>query len=98
MIDLSRERPIPVKNVCQMVPGRTGRGVAISTVLRWIFRGRRGVRLESVVIGGCRYTTIEALHRWLNRLNERGAVHLSRTVPTQEVDQALDKLGIRAIP
>ncbi len=35
------------------------------TLLRWADRGLRGHKLETVKIGQHRYTTLEALHRFL---------------------------------
>lgn len=46
----------------------------VATVWRWAMHGVRGVKLESVVIGGCRYTSREAVARFLKALNEPDAV------------------------
>ncbi len=40
-----------------------------ATLWRWAFRGVDGVKLESFKIGGRRYTTAEALDRFVARLN-----------------------------
>lgn len=39
-----------------------------ATVWRWMTRGTRGLHLESVVVGGQRYTSREAIARFLERL------------------------------
>lgn len=38
--------------------------VSVSTVYRWHYRGVRGVRLETYVVGAVRYTSAEALERF----------------------------------
>jgi hypothetical protein len=40
-----------------------------ATPIRWADRGVRGFRLETVTIGGRRYTSREALARFIARLN-----------------------------
>ncbi len=49
----------------EMPNSRGGRGVNVSTLWRWVQRGSHGVRLESVMIGGIRYTSREALERFV---------------------------------
>lgn len=44
-----------------------------STCWRWCLRGCRGERLESIVIGGKKFTTLPAFERWLVKIN--GADH-----------------------
>lgn len=41
----------------------------ISTIWRWIQRGTRGHRLETCYVGGRRYTSHEAVERFLANLN-----------------------------
>ena len=40
-----------------------------ATLWRWAFKGVDGVKLETFKIGGRRYTTAEALDRFVARLN-----------------------------
>jgi len=70
MIDVEHEKLMSLPDVAAMLPGRRRRKLALSTVWRWIKRGRKGVRLESIVIGARRYTSREAVLRWLAQLNE----------------------------
>lgn len=44
------------------LPGRPHR----STLERWRIQGRHGVRLETLLIGGLRYTSRQALSRFCN--------------------------------
>lgn len=65
MIDVTRESPIPLSVAARGVPNRAGgRGISVPTVWRWAQRGIRGVRLETVMIGGVRMTTDDALQRF----------------------------------
>lgn len=65
MIDVRTEEVIPVREVPEHVPKKRGnKKVHISTVHRWISRGVRGRRLETILVGGERYTSWEALNRF----------------------------------
>lgn len=39
--------------------------VDASTVIRWILRGCRGVRLQAIRLGGCWHTTVPAVERFV---------------------------------
>src|SRR4051812_45979899 len=57
----------------RLPPGRGGRPVSFSCVLRWITNGVTGsdgerVKLEGVRVGGRWLTSEEALARWADRL------------------------------
>lgn len=47
---------------------------AIATRWRWAGKGARGVKLETLIIGGQRYTSVEAVARFIAALNESGTV------------------------
>lgn len=65
MIDSRREQLLTLSMAAREVPNRrSGCGINVSTVWRWSLRGIRGVRLETLLIGGIRYTSREALHRF----------------------------------
>lgn len=66
MIEFSEQAAVPVAEVpAYLPPGRGGRRVNSSTVIRWCLRGVRGVRLESVVVGGRRYTDRASIVRFI---------------------------------
>ena len=70
MIDISAEHLIPIREVPHRLPPRPkGKCVHISAVYRWIQRGVRGVRLESIRVGGTSYTSVEALQRFASLLS-----------------------------
>ena len=62
MIDLNQETLISLPQATKPTPG--GR-IHISTLHRWSLRGIRGVRLETVLVGGKRFTSREALDRFI---------------------------------
>jgi len=75
MIEVTTESLIPLHDVPRLLPSRgNGKRIHISAVYRWIQRGVRGVRLESVKIGGTSYTTAEALQRFADQLTQRHPV------------------------
>lgn len=49
------------------VPSTLASRPNISTIHRWRLRGVRGIKLESIMIGGVRYTSDEALQRFFDR-------------------------------
>lgn len=62
MIDTQKERLLPFSAVPRSMPGEPP---SIATVRRWRIRGVRGVKLETLLVGGRRYTSEEALQRFL---------------------------------
>jgi hypothetical protein len=60
MIDISNEFLLTISAAAKSLPSRPH----ISTVWRWIQRGVRGVKLETYLIGGRRFTSREALERF----------------------------------
>ena len=69
MIEIARECCFPLSEAPRHLPrGRRGRRIHISTTFRWAQRGLRGVRLETIRIGGMLYTSNEALQRFSERL------------------------------
>jgi hypothetical protein len=71
MIDRTREHLIPLARAfdeeCLWPEGKTPHP---ATIARWARKGCRGVRLESLLIGGRRFSTVEAVSRFLSRLSE----------------------------
>lgn len=61
MIDTATENIIPIPEVPAHVPSRPH----IATVWRWMQRGVRGVKLETILIGGKRFTSAEAIQRFI---------------------------------
>jgi hypothetical protein len=60
-IDHAAESLVPFNAAPKIIPGRPH----ISTLHRWRLRGCRGVRLETCLVGGRRYTSEEAIARFI---------------------------------
>jgi hypothetical protein len=61
VIDLDKEKGMTLTSAARSLP----KPPHISTVWRWVKFGVRGTKLETVVVGGRRYTTREALTRFI---------------------------------
>ena len=76
MIDIQNEGLLTFAQVARALPPRRqGRPVNASTVHRWVRVGLRGVRLESIQVGGGRCTSIQALQRFFDRLSQLDGDH-----------------------
>jgi len=85
-INLDSETLFPLR----MAPGhlppcRGGRKLSLSTLYRWANRGLRGVRLETIQVGGTVCTSREALQRFFQRLSTPDEQF---SAPTKRTDQA----------
>lgn len=67
-IDLSAETPLSIAEAAAIIPGSP----SLASVWRWVLKGVRGNQLESLMIAGRRFTTHEAIDRFIARSN--GAV------------------------
>jgi Protein of unknown function (DUF1580) len=70
MININTEQMLTLGKATAEVPGHPH----VSTLIRWAMRGARGIKLESIKVGGRRYTSVEAINRFLARLNPPGSV------------------------
>jgi hypothetical protein len=64
MIDTTAEELISLSDAIELIPGKPH----LSQVYRWARRGLRGVKLEWVRCGGRRYTSREAITRFITAL------------------------------
>ena len=62
LFEADEEELIPISKACQYIPNRPH----ISTVWRWIQRGVDGEKLETIKIGGRRYTTLKAINKFIS--------------------------------
>ena len=88
-IDLMHEQGLPLKEVPLRIPKRNGKKVHYSTVYRWATKGARGRILETTLVGGIRYTTIEALARFLSEDTQE---HSSSELAA--INEALNRAGV----
>ncbi len=102
MIESSQESLLSFAEVTRVVPPRRGgKRLHIATVYRWARHGCRGVRLETIQIGGSSFTSREALERFYQALTRQGEGRRSATPShptwTAEDDrraQRLDEEGL----
>lgn len=71
--DFQAETTIPLAEVPKLLPRKNGKKVHYSTVYRWVTKGTRGRVLESMLIGGVRFTTVEALNRFFGTTTIKAA-------------------------
>ena len=46
----------------------SGRPIHVATLYRWALHGSQGIRLETVQIGAQKFTSRQAIERWVKRL------------------------------
>jgi len=100
------EELLTLRDACRLVPGRTGKGIALSTLWRWIQRGYAGVRLDSIRIGTQRYVSRQSMQRFVRTINERALPEgdsssfmqssdaSPNSLPNRDVEAALDREGL----
>ena len=98
MIDIENETLILPREVCRMFPGRSGKGIALCTAWRWMLKGRKGHKLESLIVGGQRYTSREAVCRFAvacngERVNRHGQSPEHHGRNTERLERALQAEG-----
>jgi len=71
-IDTSTETIISFNDARSAFPG-IDRRLSLATLHRWRLHGVRGVKLETVLIGGLRYTSREAIDRFIQAQNAADA-------------------------
>lgn len=79
MSDLLAEDVLTLTQAAQTLPcRRLGRPTHVTTLLRWSKAGIRGVRLETIQVGGTRCTSRQALRRFVERVTEVSAASQSQ--------------------
>ena len=95
-IDINVEDLIRFAEAARCFPGG---GIAIQTLHRWRLHGVRGARLESCLIGGARFTSRQAIDRFVEAQNA-GDSSPPAVTPAQRQKQSaaarreLEKLGV----
>ena len=94
MIDVEIERVIAARQVPEYVPSRSpGKKVSPATVWRWMLR--KNNPLETIKIGGGRFTSIEAINRFIHLTGTNKASEPSAR--SRRAGQQLQQL-IRRVP
>jgi hypothetical protein len=98
MIDLAGETVLTLMEATRQLPGRRqGKKPHVATLYRWAKKGLRGVRLETLQLGGTLCTSREALQRFFDRLteaDERGRASVQCQSTFDQADAELDRLGL----
>ncbi len=68
-IDIHSEHLISLSEAARLLPGKP----SPATIWRWYSKGVKGVRLTTIVCGGRRVTSKEALQKFCDRLTEAKA-------------------------
>lgn len=76
--DLRDDQPMSLPDAAEFLGTLTGQKPHVSTVWRWCLKGCKGVRLESICIGGKRFVTATAIEKF---------VDASTAVRTGQVEQ-----------
>jgi hypothetical protein len=103
-IDINAEELLELSKVPVNLERRTGKRLNVSTVYRWINRGIAGIQLETILVGGCRYTSAEALNRFFSQstLAKQGklskatteGIRRAKAIREKQVEQRAKQLGI----
>jgi hypothetical protein len=99
MIDIATEKLITLSEAAGYIPPRRkGRRTHTGTIYRWAARGLRGVRLETIRVGGSLCTSPEKLQLFFNRLSELDGGSRDETKPLasdpKRVERQLDQARI----
>jgi hypothetical protein len=63
--DLREDQPLSLTDAAAFLGKVTGQKPHVSTIWRWCLKGVKGVRLESICIGGKRFVTAAAIERFV---------------------------------
>ena len=85
-IDTELETLLTFDDARTAFPG--DRRLSLATLHRWRLNGVRGVKLETVLIGGLRYTSREAISRFIAAQNADEFPAAPAITPTQRRRQA----------
>ena len=91
-IDITTETVITPAKAAHLCPERR-RGVRpnVATVYRWMMQGVRGIKLESIVVGATRCTSVEALQRFFDALTTAADAEHSSIVTPPPVSKSRQK-------
>lgn len=68
--DLREDQPLSLLDAADFLSKLTGQKPHVSTLWRWCLKGCKGVRLESICIGGKRFVTAAAIERFIEASSE----------------------------
>lgn len=101
MLSIQNDDLISLNDACRLLPKRRGgKRPHVATLFRWASVGCRGIRLETVQIGGTKCTSRAALDRFFARLSQTPAAPASNGPPAAaqldaaQIKRELDKEGL----
>jgi hypothetical protein len=69
MIDIALEQVVSLTSATKLLPQRRkGARPNVATLYRWAQQGVRSIRLETIMVGGTRCTSTEALQRFFDAI------------------------------
>lgn len=87
-INLLSEQLMSMAQAVRSLPMRTsGKRLHVGTLYRWASQGVKGTRLETVRIGEHRFTSAEALQRFVDRLTEAAELRAAQPLGTDGAHQ-----------
>jgi hypothetical protein len=95
MIDVTNETLIRFQEAGRFIPGEP----TVSTLHRWRKSGVRGVKLETLLVGGTRFTSTQAIARFIAEQNrdeqpQPGFTAKQRRVMAETANRLLKEAGI----
>ncbi|HEX2476885.1 MAG TPA: DUF1580 domain-containing protein [Lacipirellulaceae bacterium] len=94
VIDYENEQLLTMSQAAKLMPGRPN----IATIWRWRTSGCRGHKLETILVGGRRFTSREATGRFLAALNDEDAMKsvtpAQRAKAIESAEKRAEKLRI----
>lgn len=103
-IDVHNDKLVELRAVPKLLEKQIGKRLNISTLYRWQSRGVAGIKLETVAIGGARFTTLDALNTFFaastlarqGKLSDGTAegIRRARLIRERQLEREAKELGI----
>src|SRR5208282_97143 len=91
-IDIQTEQVITPAKATHLCPERRrGARPNAATIWRWMLNGVKGIRLESIMVGATRCTSVEAMQRFFDSLTAAADAEHSSAVTPPAVSKSRQK-------
>ena len=104
MIDISSEKLLTPAEIAQHIPRRrAGKKCNVATIHRWFVDGVRGIKLESICVGGTKCSSVAALQRFFDELTAQSEgqpvqqpqrITKARRKQIEAAERRLEKAGV----
>jgi len=88
MTDLLTETLVLLADAPSEIPGPP----SLSSIRRWSRHGVRGAKLETILVGGRRFTSLEAIERFLALTAQRATPHSAPAIQVELAAEAADAI------